>query len=227
MNRLLIHSLLPLLTFSTLLFVGCSDSTTDPDNDGTVEEITAPYYIQASLNGKVKTVQQQSTSSNLVDMGFSSFEGTASNDVDFVSIQRTFFTRVVPTGGIPVLDSTNTFYFSFIKNYDKRITNDDDYDLMIRKGSTSFGSEADEKDGVEIRWVDANGKSWSTAYGSGNQANSSFVITKKVKIEYPQPWLGDRILYEIEGTFSCTLYDSSGNSMQVTEGKFSLKAVLV
>ncbi len=231
MENLRTHLPASLLTLAlTLLLMSCSDSATDPtdssNNNTNAEQITADYYIQATLNGQVRTVQQKNDYPDLVDMGFSAYEGSASNDIDYLAIHRTFFSRVVPTGGIPILDTTSTFFFSFIRIYDERIYDDEDYDLMIRKGTMAFGSEAAEKDGIEIRWVDANGKSWSTAYSSGKQENGSVVITEKTLLEYPQPWLGPRYLYDIKGTFTCTLYDGSGNSINVTNGKFSLKAIL-
>ena len=219
------------LLVMALFLVSCSDSATDPDDDDNAgddtetEEITGDYYVQATMDGKVRTVQEKESFTDPVSIGFSSHEGSASNGNDYLVRHATFFSRVIPTGSIPVIDTTNTFFFIFIKHFDDNPYYAEDYAPIIRKGNMSFGSIAKETDGIEIRWTDADGKSWSTAYGSGNQDNSDITITEKVTIEYPSNLIGSRPLFRIQGTFNCRLYDGSGNSIDVTNGKFSLLAI--
>lgn len=217
---------LTLLLSGTLFTVGCSDSPTDSDNDGDnkPQTITAEHYIQAKIDGTYKTVQTENGTTSAVGMGQSAHEGDI--DEGYLVAHTTFFAKTSISAGGPVIDTTNTFFITFVGIFDENPFSDEDYDPLIRQGAMSFGSEASEKPGVEIRWIDGNGKGWSTSYGSGDQNGSSFQVTSKQTIEYPQPWLGPYVLYNVKGTFSCTLYDGTGNSISVTDGKFAIQSVL-
>lgn len=210
-----------------LPIVGCSDSPTDGDNNSgnSPEAITSDYYIQAKVDGKYKTVQSKTINPTTeMGMGHSSHEGTLTDG--YLVSHTTFFSTVSVSMAGPVIDRTETFSITFVGVFDENPYDDEDYDPLIRKGSMPFGSDDAEIDGVEIRWIDANDKEWSTAFGSGDQNGSTFQVTSEETIEYPQPWLGPYVLYKVKGTFNCTLYDDAGNSMNVTDGKFSIQSVL-
>lgn len=221
MFTLLLGGLLPL--------AGCSDSPTDGNddtgNDNTPQTITSENYIQAKVDGKYKTVQQESISATQErGMGYSSHEGDL--DEGYGVSHTTFFATVSVTAAGPSIDRKETFAITFIGIFDENPWEDEDYAPLITQGAMPFGSDSEKKEGVEVRWVDENNKEWSTAFGSGDQTGSAFQVTSKKTIEYPQPWLGEYVLYKVEGNFHCTLYDKEGNSMTVTNGKFSIGSVL-
>ena len=60
-----------------------------------------------------------------------------------------------------------------------------------------------------------NGDIWDTTLGTADQSGSSFTITKVTEKEL----LGTKYV-NIEATFSCTLYDFNGNTMQLTNGVY-------
>ena len=72
------------------------------------------------------------------------------------------------------------------------------------------------KDGVYIYYIDETGKEWSSFNGTGLQTGSSF----KSENFFIQPFSEISCLNIWKATFSCTLYDKNGNSIQVVDGEF-------
>ena len=68
--------------------------------------------------------------------------------------------------------------------------------------------------GIEIRWTDDDLKVWSTR--NGTQSGSTFNVTKA------EPFTTSDGDYQnkVDGTFNCKLYDTTGNSINVTGGTF-------
>jgi hypothetical protein len=127
-------------------------------------------------------------------------------------------------------DSSNAAYGSTLM--DASLT--DLYFDMTRNGHHFLGSSAEntefldfftagnynytteEINGVSISWRDeTTGTIWTTYNGSADQTGSAFVI-EQVKV------LSSQFEYTIKvlAHFNCKLYDGSGNSKTVTEGKF-------
>ncbi len=71
-----------------------------------------------------------------------------------------------------------------------------------------------EVPGIEIVWRDANDKTWTSRDGS--QSGSAFSVTSTREHITPE---GDS-QNKVEGKFNCTLYDNSGNSIDVQNGEF-------
>ena len=70
-----------------------------------------------------------------------------------------------------------------------------------------------ETPGIEIRWTDDDLKTWSTR--NGTQSGSTFNVTKS------EPFTIEGMHQnKVDGTFNCKLYDTSGNSINVTGGTF-------
>jgi len=71
--------------------------------------------------------------------------------------------------------------------------------------------------GFQLTFYDSNGKKWRTDYGTANQQNSSISIINVDKMDDPSE------IYVLI-SFNCTLYDTTGNSIEVTNavyyGKF-------
>jgi hypothetical protein len=84
--------------------------------------------------------------------------------------------------------------------------------------TTSFKYGTDETNGVIIRWIDPQGKPWSTNFASALQTGSNFMITAS-KIETPA------LSLRITASFNCKLYDSTGNVKTLTNGKSRLSFV--
>jgi len=171
--------------------------------------------------------------------------GTSTINIDsqwqyFAKINGTSFSKVIgaTVGGaystssqtaIPP-DSSNAAYGSVLM--DASLTNE--YFDVTRNGHHFLGSSAEnsefldffsagnysytteEVNGVSISWRDeTTGTIWTTYNGSSDQTGSEFVI-EQVKV------LSTQFEYTIKvlAHFNCKLYDGSGNSKTVTEGKF-------
>ncbi len=76
-------------------------------------------------------------------------------------------------------------------------------------------------DGAAVYYVDGQGTYWSTSYDSNTtQPNWSFAITSHTALT------NDSFAkYLTEATFSCTLYDSNGNTKTLTNGSIKSRSV--
>ena len=83
------------------------------------------------------------------------------------------------------------------------------FNSFFSAGSRPFAGT--DKKGVKISWWDASGHTWSTDMGSKNQSGSNFRIDNSSLYEpqYQDP------IEKVNMSFSCTLYDSVGNSMKM------------
>lgn len=212
------------LTLSAV--AGCSDSTNPDTNDNGTNPpaLTAEYYVQAKINGTYETQQLQDGPTVYISPGYEGSRG-GSNSGGYIVAQRSFFSRITyGSGGIPELDPTyRSIGILGIRNYPSQPPTSQ-YNLLFRQGSMPFGNYENEVDGVEIRWRDAAGTNWATGFGSGDQTGSSFTVTSYTPITVAG---GQSVSahYKVIGTFSATLYDSNGNSMPITDGKFCVPAV--
>jgi hypothetical protein len=214
-----------LALLALVAFAGCSDSSTDPDDNnnpsGGSNTITGNHYIQAKIDGTVVTAQDDAT----LGTGLY-FNGSGGGGVKpgYLEAQELSFTKMKLVNNRPEVDPTYrapsiTFVYLFAESpYGA------EHDTLVKMGSNPFGSEEQEIDGVEIRWTDASGTLWSSALGTADQTGSTFVVTDHTLIQYQiGQQKGGR--YFTKGTFSATLYDGTGRSMNVTDGKFGLQTV--
>jgi len=91
-------------------------------------------------------------------------------------------------------------------------------------GPYAYTMDPDSHTGVQIKWQDARGKTWSTSAGTGDQSNSNFQITDRVIGYYPPTGIIHGV--HIRCTFNCILYDGAGNSIQMTNGKVGISVWL-
>ena len=89
----------------------------------------------------------------------------------------------------------------------------------ILSAGASFKYGKNDTLGVVIRWIDPQGKLWTTNAGSGDQTGSNFTITES-KAQPPTTFVN------ITASFNCILYDSAGNAKKLTNGKSLLYFIL-
>ena len=92
-----------------------------------------------------------------------------------------------------------------------------DFDGLVYKGSMPYVTRSESHDGVAIEYVDGNGHFWATDFGSHDQSASTFVVASHDSVKT----LFANWRFQAKGTFSCTFYDSTGNSMKVSNGSFA------
>ncbi|MBO6516109.1 MAG: hypothetical protein JJ975_06135 [Bacteroidia bacterium] len=193
MNKLIL-----LISFSILVFcVGCKD-----DNDPVVVDvwnINLDPRFEATIDGQsVRFTSDQ----HLVGVGISSSIGvstpsTFEYESNFSSIRGERAVAInkgtlnLPLGGFPDKGEFLSFF---------------------QKGSVPFSKDAE--DGIEIWFNDGKGTSWSTSKGTGDQTGSTF------NFEVISDFSGfDVWTVKYRASFTCTLYDDDGNSVELTNGK--------
>ena len=91
---------------------------------------------------------------------------------------------------------------------------------IFHTGNYPFGGSVIDslKDGAETIFDAANGTRWSSAYGF---QSGSFSVTEHVPNDFDNftPFM-------TSGTFSCTLYDTAGNTLQVNAATFKGRTVV-
>lgn len=78
---------------------------------------------------------------------------------------------------------------------------------------TSIAFSKNNINGIDIDWIDPTGNLYSTSLGTANQSSSAFAITAKQVTTI----LGYQNV-KVMATFSCTLYNSTGGSIALTNG---------
>jgi hypothetical protein len=218
------RTLLALAATFTMLIAGCSKSN-PTDTSGTnnqPETITGPHYIQAKVNGTYVTVQESASGYTQTGEGMHGSYGGGSAGAYLVT-QEYAFEKTTLVGFQPVTDTTyRGVVIALVHKYYRQPHQLEWDSLLLSTGPVSFGSEEKEINGVEVRWIDASGKKWSSAFGTGDQSGSSFTVTSHDTTNFrANGLLGP--LYDSKGTFNCRLYDGAGNSMEVTDGKFAIQ----
>lgn len=97
--------------------------------------------------------------------------------------------------------------------------------LFFALGSLGYGSYNTDStnvgvDGAVIAFTDADGKDWSSDLLYGTQpSGSTFNISSHTAVD--DPLYGARS----RGTFSCTVFDGDGGSLELRNGKFHARTI--
>lgn len=183
-----------------------------------------PYYFTAKFNGSKKEAGAVTNVFNFNAYTNGSGQGTSSGSGNYVTELYTLFLTMKDA----IYSSTTSprFEVGFIDASLVEPTSDGEYEAMISTGSYGYGKEdgLSTVEGVYVKYYDhTTNKVWSTNLGTGDQTGSTFNVTNYV--DNPN-YNNDYILKVFTATFSCKLYDDSGNSITVTEGKVKGRIVL-
>jgi hypothetical protein len=113
-------------------------------------------------------------------------------------------------------DNTNQPYLTINKGtmtFNGSAPDTASFDAFFPVGSYTYS--INYANGIEIDWIDPNGNQYSTSMGTGNQSNSSFTVTAK-HVSMVSGYYQVKVL----ATFNCTLYNSSGASITLTNGTY-------
>jgi hypothetical protein len=93
----------------------------------------------------------------------------------------------------------------------------DDFRQLVSFGIKPFSIGA--TDGVEIIYYDKseNYKAWSTSFGTANQQDSQFNISELLSLSGSDTTY---LLYKLNATFNCMLYDAAGNEKKVVNANY-------
>lgn len=194
--------------FLALVLVNCK-STSSPENATTYYPTTMEVYSGSSHFHLQEGVDSRAT------YNWMAYSTDGMHNYERIGIGQ------LPKGGyVPIDLAPPTLTISFLSDWRNK-TMPNDQDLLYWVGSYDYAHSIDTGTGVMIHWVDANKKEWDTNLGTGDQTGSQFFITKFLTGDF-QPFPGiEGYKRRTEGTFSCTLYDSLGNSMRIDSARFS------
>jgi hypothetical protein len=88
----------------------------------------------------------------------------------------------------------------------------EDFNAVFSEGNKTYARNFNN--GVSV-FVNMGGVTWSSSNGTADQTGSTFTITNAT----PNVVFGADVV-EVTATFSCTLYDDSGDSKKITNGTF-------
>ena len=158
-----------------------------------------PFYFTANINGATVKYEANDLNSQY-ECGISSPYSAIGDDYDIY--EGTF----IQDGNDP---SKNNVYVHVLKFFNHDPSPSERL-AMIKLGTYPYGlSDVSTStiNGASISYTDATGKEWFSEYGP--QTGSNFSITELV--DNPDN-TSDKIF---KATFSCTLYDGSGGSLQI------------
>jgi len=188
----------------------------DTSKNDTTPAPAAKFYFEAKING-VKV----SFKDGVNGYGSGAGDQSGSSSEGYHAAQSALITRLFSTeslGGFYILKTFPGLTADEVSN--------SDIENMFKVQSYPFGainpgSAGGRKNGAVVYYVDANGDTWSTESGSGNQTGSTFAITEHIA---NSDGFSNRIT---KATFSCKLYKSDGTSATLTEGVCRSRTVLL
>ncbi|WP_162428846.1 hypothetical protein [Pontibacter pudoricolor] len=197
------------------MFAVCSVfalSGCDTEEDDVVTT-AGTYYFEAEMDGK--TLLLPEGKDGYASNAFVQTEATTSGCTEIQLMQL-----AKPN------DIKKSIEIAFIEQRSSCTTDCAQSKAMLQTGDYSFGrletfSDMPMQDGVVIRYTDIYGKVWSTDFGTADQSNSSFNVTK---VSANTSDSKSQLLATAE--FNCTLYDKAGNKIVITNGKVVSRSIV-
>ena len=207
-------NIIVITAFLSMLVFGCKkkdDTTPEPETTTTTTGSTTgtnPVTIGISSTPQVQFTLNGTSYSYIESM-------TAPAVGNGQSIMGTTATATVGTdyfnsAGEIIKIEKGTYAY----NSGSSVSYDDQFDNFFAK--TSFPYSVNSANGITITWYDASGNPWST--DNGSQTGSSFTIIDKVK-DYLRNGNGF-LEMKVYASFNCKVYNTSGASKTITNGKF-------
>ncbi|HOZ51264.1 MAG TPA: hypothetical protein PLU17_05370 [Chitinophagaceae bacterium] len=197
-----------LIIFTLLTFFSCKKKDTPSTPGGSSgPALTSNYYFQANIDGVWITFQE--------DMVYTSSYGSQEESIgDSIKAHREIGAISNDLDSVYAKEGGISGVFTDVLWYNVDSNN---YNLLFSTGTKAFGKYkglTGSMNGFIIHYVE-NGVEWRSDNGSANQSGSSIVITDLSinSIDF----LSQKI---VKATFSCKLYNDSGASKTLTNGKF-------
>lgn len=196
---------------SSFFFVSCGE---DPDPN----EIVSDFYFQAAIDGELRTYQfDVNDYINIVgDWGVGRVAGSTRQYVPFTCIASNEAlsspSGLANSGAVGIILTDNDSVAA--SQVGQMISSGD-----IGIGTRSYDEAEEATAGGFISWVDGSGREWTT---NGSQSNASFRITEY----FDQEDVVNFTHKVIAAEFSCTLYNGTGGSITLTDGKARGKLIV-
>ncbi|MBN2635592.1 MAG: hypothetical protein JXR61_04925 [Prolixibacteraceae bacterium] len=195
-------NLLLMLSIVIILF-SCSKEKTQTEN--IIEfNITSDYYFVAVIDGEKIQFEY-----NIDDYGNGAVSGGGTTPKGYQYYDDSIFLK-----GISPVNSAGITILQTFSNYPDceqitQIYHLGDYSY----GKESLSTEENGEDGALVYYVDGNGVQWSSGILPANQIGSAFEI---IEYENFSTFYSSKV---ITAKFSCTLYNTNGESKKLTNGE--------
>ncbi|KAA9325629.1 hypothetical protein [Adhaeribacter soli] len=205
------RKLFPALALGILLLGSCKDekATVKPATPATPVP-TSDLYFVAKIDGADFMVEALK---NNYGSGAGSSSGNSSGP--WVEEQSLLLMNTVNQHVSGVL---------FVKTFANKPDVCSQIETMVKPGVYPFGKTVKgtgtpAKDGIVIVHTDANGKYWTSDFGTGDQTGSTFEVVEHIA---NNDGFSQRIT---KARFNCKLYDGQGNSKTLTNGEIRSRSV--
>jgi hypothetical protein len=198
------------------MFAVCSMfalSSCDKEEDDNTPIAEGTFYFEADMDGK--SLYLPEGKDGYTSKAFVQTEATTAGctEIQFMQVAKSN-------------DIKKSIEIAFIEQRNSCTTDCTQSKAMLQTGDYSFGrletfSDKPMQDGVVIRYTDIYGKVWSTDFGTADQSNSSFNVTK---VSANTADSKSQLLATAE--FNCTLYDKAGNQIVITNGEIVSRSIV-
>lgn len=131
----------------------------------------------------------------------------APGDRSFINVETMIFQRFNDSNNIFYIDKIDCMLYD--TNWEYR------NDSMFVIGDYDYLSLTDSVGGIQVRYIDGEGKLWSTSFGANDLSTSEFKISAVVEND------ADTVSqYVAFGKFSCKLYDEDGFYLDLDNAEF-------
>jgi hypothetical protein len=96
----------------------------------------------------------------------------------------------------------------------------------FQPGYYSYTQDPTNSSGIQIHWIDVAGKIWATEFGSADQSGSSFQIISRVIFDPNYNTTGITHGLYIRCAFNSMLYDNTGKSIELKNGRLGISVWL-
>lgn len=204
-----INSYLLGLIIVSFSFQSCKKDDIDPNSnsDTSLEtpNLTSPLHIYGTINDTLRVFEHQK---NGIIIASGELSGSSEDGYDSeleCAFESSFFST----------DIYRKFSVSFFNVYDSK-WDAPEHNQRVKVGTQNYGIKNDIDEiytpGVIVTFLDVNGIYWKSDYGSASQIESDFEVTKFLD----SPSFAQ--YHEFEASFSCTLYNDSGDSKKLKNG---------
>ncbi|WP_321375902.1 hypothetical protein [uncultured Draconibacterium sp.] len=187
----------------TLFLLACSKDENETE-EITEFEITAEYYFVATIDGEKVQLEY-----NIDGYGNGPISGGGTNNGGYQYYDGTVFMKGLSANNSAGVIFLKTFSDSPWCNQILEMYNTGTYNYGIE----SLSEEENGKDGALIYYVNNDGVQWSSGFLPATQNNSSFHLLEYTDL---QTFYSNKVM---KAEFECTLYNSNGDSKELTNGE--------
>ena len=194
------------------------DDLGDCNNSSPVSN--AEFYITGLFNGE-SIIMEIGTSDNYLTGDGSGFSVLDFEDDNCIIGYHGTLASSLPFNQLPAANINFDYFYNGGCNY----TNETSvFNSIFTVGSyDALNDEGNLEQGMHMEYYPTGLEGgWYTS-ASGDQSNSQFQITNSESANYTLSNGNEVYRQIVTGTFNCVLYDSNGNSIEVTEGTFRVR----